>query len=360
LKKLIVTTLKIGVSLAIVAWLVWDAAGTTNQSGENVFQLLVHQSKNWALLAAAWAFCASAVTLTLIRWWYLVRALDLPFRLTEGLRIGFLGYLFNLAPMGIVGGDLLKAVMLAREYDARQRVRAVAAVVVDRLIGLYMLFVVATAAILLTGLHRLRVAEIQLLCNATFLLTALGAAAIALLMIPGFTDGRGTRALGRLPKIGQPIEHLIEAVRMYRKQPHVLATSALMSVGVHSLFATGVYLIARGLFGEALSLRTHFVVSPLSASTGVLPLPMGPFELVLEFLYGTIATHAPEAGVSVAAGTGLVVALGYRLICVLIAAIGICYYLSGRREITAAVREAQQQEEAPESRNPSQGSVPVP
>ncbi|HUT10138.1 MAG TPA: lysylphosphatidylglycerol synthase transmembrane domain-containing protein [Thermoguttaceae bacterium] len=344
MKKLIVTTLKIGISLAIVAWLAWDAAGTTNESGENVFQQLVHQPKNWGLLAAAWVFCASAVTLTLIRWWYLVRALDLPFRLTEGLRIGFLGYLFNLAPMGIVGGDVLKAVMLAREYDARQRVRAVAAVVIDRLIGLYTLFVVATAAILLTGLHRLRIAEIQVICNATFLLTALGAAAIAVLMIPGFTDGRGTRALGRLPKIGQPIEHLIEAVRMYRRQPLVLTVSVLMSVGVHSLFATGVYLIARGLFGEVLSLRTHFVVSPLSASTGVLPLPVGPFELVLESLYGTIAAYAPEPGVIVAAGTGLVVALGYRLICVLIAAIGVCYYLSGRREIAEAMQQVEEEQ----------------
>ena len=57
--------------------------------------------------------------LTFIRWYYLVRALDLPFTLREALRLGFLGYLFNLMPMGIVGGDLLKAVMLGPAAPGR-------------------------------------------------------------------------------------------------------------------------------------------------------------------------------------------------------------------------------------------------
>ena len=49
-----------------------------------------------------------------------------------------MGYLFNLAPMGVVGGDLLKAWLLAREQHGH-RAESVASIVVDRLIGLYML-----------------------------------------------------------------------------------------------------------------------------------------------------------------------------------------------------------------------------
>ena len=64
----------------------------------------------------------------------------------DAMRIGFIGYLFNLAPMGIVGGDLLKAWMLAREKPGN-RAKALASVVVDRIIGLYVLFLVAAAGV---------------------------------------------------------------------------------------------------------------------------------------------------------------------------------------------------------------------
>ena len=63
--------------------------------------------------------------------------------------------MFNLAPLGVVGGDLVKAVMLGREQRNKQA-SVVASVIVDRVIGLYVLFVVATAAILATGFWRVR------------------------------------------------------------------------------------------------------------------------------------------------------------------------------------------------------------
>src|SRR4030042_6795080 len=130
LKKSIVVLLKIGLPVSIIAYLVCDAAGTKNQAGENVFQQLVNQPRRWGLLAAAWLFCASAVMLTLVRWWYLVRALEVPLKFAGALRIGFLGSLFNLSPLGIVGGDLLKAWMLSWEHPGA-RAKAVASVVVD-------------------------------------------------------------------------------------------------------------------------------------------------------------------------------------------------------------------------------------
>lgn len=351
MKKFVVTLLKIGLSAAIIAYLVWDASQTTNEAGENVFQQLLNQPKHWGLLAAAWVFCAAAVLLTLIRWWYLVRALEVPVRFGVALRIGFLGYLFNLAPLGIVGGDLLKAWMLAWEHR-EYRARAVASVVVDRVIGLYVLFVVASAAIFLTGFWRLEDPEghIRDICTVTFVITAVGAVGIAVMLTPGVTEGRGTRALARLPRVGHATESLLEAVRMYRRKPGVLAVASVMSVGVHMLFATGVYLIARGLFGEVLSLGKHYVVSPLSASVGVLPLVAGPFEFVLNLLY----TLVPEPGVEIATGEGFVVALGYRVISVLIAMVGYCYYLGSRREVAQAIRKAEQEQQAEQpSQSPS-------
>lgn len=337
LKKLLITLVKFGISLAIIAWLVYDAAGTTDESGRNVFYRLVHQAKDWEFLVAATLLCGGAVMLTLVRWWYLVRALELPLRFSQALRIGFLGYLFNLAPMGIVGGDLLKAWMLGRECPG-QRTKAFATVIVDRLIGLYVLFVVATAAILLTGFWRLPEPKIRWISVATFGVTALGALAVGVLLTPALTEGRAARALSRLPRLGAIVENAADAVRTYRGKRGVLAGSALMSVFVHGLFATGLFFIALGLPGDDLSLPTHWVVGPLAAATGVIPLPLGPFEFVLEYLY----THVP-AQVVIVAGQGLVVALAYRLITVLIAAVGVCYYLTSRQELAEVIHEVEQE-----------------
>lgn len=353
MKKFLVTLLKIGISAAIIAYLVWHATRSEDPDERNVFQQLLDQPKQWGVLALACLFCASAVMLTLVRWWYLVRALEIPLRFGSAMRIGLLGYLFNLAPLGIVGGDLLKAWMLAWQHR-EHRAKAVASVVVDRVVGLYLLFVVASAAILLTGFWTIEggAGLIREICVITFLVTIGGGAAIAALLFPGVTDGRGTRALARLPRVGHTIDRLIEAIRMYRRRPAVMVISSLMSVGVHCLFAVGVYFIARGLFGRVLSLGTHFVINPLSAATGALPLPFGPFEALLEFFYN----HVSEPGIVTQKGQGLVVALAYRLICILIALVGACYYVGSRGEVAQVLREAEQ-EQPPEGSDHASSAI---
>jgi uncharacterized membrane protein YbhN (UPF0104 family) len=341
LRKLTVTLVKIAISLGILALLVDQA------QKNNVFEDLVRQPKRWGLLAAACGVCFVAVLITLVRWYWLVRALDLPLRLREALRLGFLGYLFNLAPMGIVGGDLLKAVMLARRQPGH-RAEAVATVFMDRLIGLYVLFLVASTAILLTGLWQSGTPDVRFACQAALALTAAGTVFVVILLMPDATRGKALEWYGRFPYVGRALKRLIESVRMYRFRLGTLAVSAVASVAVHGLFTLGVYLIARGLFDgssrtdfqsvRVQPLATQFVAYPLSSATGVLPLPMGPFEAVLDLLYADIPLADALPGQDhIPRGQGLVVALGYRIVSVLIAAVGVCYYLGSRQEVAEVI-----------------------
>jgi len=331
LKKLLVALLKVSISAAILVWLGLEAHRNA------VFSDLVWQPKNWGLLASATGVCFLAVLITFVRWYWLVRALDLPFRLRDAIRVGFLGYLFNLAPLGIVGGDLLKAIVLARRHPER-RPEAVATVVVDRVIGLYVLFLVAAAAVLLTGLWQSPIEKVRLVCRLTWILAAVGTVAVVLPLFPGVTGGTVSGLLGRIPYAGGVLQRLLDAVRMYRRRFGVLVLSALMTVPVHCLFALGVYLIAAGLYDPVLPLEVHLLVVPLSAATAVLPINVGPLELVLDQLY--VAIPLPEGG-SMVGGQGLVVALGYRLITVLIAGVGMIYYFGSRREVAEAMHSAE-------------------
>lgn len=331
-----ITALKIAVSAAILGWVVYDV----DKKNPGALLDLLHP-KNWSFLVAALFSCGTAILITLIRWHWLVRALEIPCTLSESVRIGFVGYLFNMAPMGIVGGDLLKGWMLA-QHRVGLRTKAFASVVVDRIIGLYMLFVVATVAILATGFLRVPEPEIRWACRLMIWITGASTLGLALVFWPWLTDGPLAQWAESLPRVGPMLAKVIESMRMYRRRWDVLVVSCLLSAAVHSFFSLGLYLIGRGLFLNHHTLASLLVMSPVSATTGVIPLPMGPMEMVLEYFY----LHSPApAGEAMVAGQGLSVALAYRVITLIVAMVGVGYYLASRREVASVMEEAEREED---------------
>ena len=113
LKKIAILLVKVAISLALLRVLF-------EMAGDESFTALRDQPKDWGLLALAWPFVLVAVLLTFLRWMLLVQALGMSFRLADALRLGFLGYLFNFVSLGSVGGDLFKAVFIAREQHGRR------------------------------------------------------------------------------------------------------------------------------------------------------------------------------------------------------------------------------------------------
>jgi glycosyltransferase 2 family protein len=349
MKKLLITLLKILLSLSIVAYLVWKTM--QNKANANAFQNLWNGPKDWSWFGTAFLCYSSAVLITFVRWWFLARAVDIPVRLRDSIRISFWGYLFNLAPLGIVGGDIGKTVMLGIEHPTF-RARGLASVLADRVIGLYILFVVVTVAILLTGFWRIEQPMIPLLkisfSNVVFLLTGISTVGLAAVMGPDMTQGRLINAVGRIPRVGPSLKSVVEAIRLYNTKPVTLFVSCLMSVGVHCLIALACYMIARGLPGKYLDLSDNLVIVPMSNVTGVIPLPMGPFEYVLDVLYKAVADHNH---IVIAAGQGFVVALAYRAVTVMVLLLGIPYYFGNRSEIVEVIHEAEEEEHREHEQN---------
>ncbi|MAG93367.1 MAG: hypothetical protein CMJ48_06415 [Planctomycetaceae bacterium] len=313
------------------------------QADPKAFANLIKQPKQWWCLAIGVGLTLAAVLITFVRWYFLVRALRLPFTLRDAFRLGFFGYCGNFVSLGSVGGDLFKALHIAHDQPGR-RAEAVATVFVDRVIGLYALFVVSTIAIVATGLYTTRDANIALICWGAFIATGVGAAGIAALLIPGLTSIRLSQRLTAIPKIGPIIGpiigKLIDAVRIYRSRLDVIALAGVMSLVVHSTLAVAFYFIARGLPGAAPELAAHFVIVPLGMLTGALPLPgagLGALETAVDYLY----VHLPLVAVNVPRGFGLVVCLVYRLITIGIAAIGAWFYIGVKREVIHEIEDAE-------------------
>ena len=337
MKRYLIGFLKIAIPLGIILWLL------SNVEPEQL-KALRDRPKNWTLLAAAFGLSFVALCITFLRWYLLVRTINLPFRLRDAFRLGFLGYLLNFVSVGAVGGDLFKAFFVAHEQPGR-RAEAVATVVVDRMIGLYALLLVTSAAIFFGNIPNPTPA-LSTICTMTYCATALGGICILMVMIPGFTRGSLSEWLSRLPRIGGLIEQLLTSVRIYRNKRLVMSAILGMSMGVHSLFAIALYLIAIALFDRSPSLPDHLIIVPLSMVAGALPFTpagLGTFEYAMGELYSFFP--AQGLGVAVAGpgdAIGLLVAMAFRLVTIAIAAIGVGFYWACRREVQQVMHEAEE------------------
>lgn len=345
MKKIVILSVKIAGSLAIFGLLFWLALrGKENR--ETFFDMLallkqrLTQPGPWGLLAGGLGLVLTIVVLTMIRWCLLVRAVGIPLSMRDALRIGFLGYLFNLAPLGIVGGDLVKALMLSREHPGN-RAKALASVIVDRILGLYVLFLVASASVLLCSFWNLPDFYVRLARNAVLAVTAVSTAGIVVLMIPGVLESRWVTSLTRSRKVGPAIDSLLVALRIYRANKLALLLGCLLTVPVHVLNTGSVLTISWGLGFTDIPWMSYFSIYSVSGILSTIPLPAGPMEGAMQFVYVTAATGWVE--ITKAAHQGLILALAYRLATLLVAPIGMAYYfLGGRREVAEVMHDEEE------------------
>jgi uncharacterized membrane protein YbhN (UPF0104 family) len=367
LRKILITLAKVVGSLAIIGGLFYLALNTEDK--RETFHKLIIGPKSWDLLAAGFLILLTAILITLIRWWYLVRALDIDFSLRDALRIGFLGYLFNLAPMGIVGGDLLKAWMLAREKPG-SRAKGLASVIVDRIIGLYVLFLVASAGVFITGFWDYPKqldpnGVVHWVCTGVLIITGVGTVGVAFMLMPGLAGGPLTEKVAGIPKIGPTLSSLLGAIKIYRTKRVVLFWASVATVPVHTLLTVSIFLLAWGLNFRTVPARDYLAVYPMSSILSTIPFPAGPQELGIVFLYKRASIRAaegelnalnakpdepvavPQALQDTAQQQGLILAMVYRLSTLLIAPIGAAYYFLGARKEVRDVMEHHDDAEPP-------------
>ena len=262
-KRHVGTILKIALPLAIILWLV-------HSLDQEQLRRLGQNPIRWPLLVSGYVLAMLCVCATFVRWYLLVRALDLPFRLADAFRLGFVGYLLNFVAFGSVGGDLFKAVFLAREQPGR-RTEAVATVFLDRVVGFYSMVVVASVAILF-GSNSAWDAEVKAICNLTLAAWVVGTVGIFLVLFPGWHRSSLIKKAYRIPKIGVIVHQLVKALEVYQGKRGMLAVVALLSLAVHVGNAISLYFLAAAIFPDYPTLSDHFIIVPLSMSAGALPL----------------------------------------------------------------------------------------
>ncbi|HWG41736.1 MAG TPA: lysylphosphatidylglycerol synthase transmembrane domain-containing protein [Gemmataceae bacterium] len=283
------TVINVGKYLLAIGLLVWviqrNWAPTDSKGLGYVWQTHIVEGKpihTGFLLVAVATFLASAL-LTFFRWYLLVRAVDLPFRLVDALRLGLVGLFFNAFLPGSVGGDIIKAAVLAREQS--RRTVAVATVIMDRAIALWALvwFVALMGSFFwLTGQLEDSVAERSkgVVLGAITLVAISVAVWLLLGRLPSWRAERFAGRLEHLPRIGGSAAEFWRAVWMYRcRQGSVALVLGLSWIG-HVGFVFAFWCSANVLWSPELGpippLAEHFLLVPMGLVVQALvPTPGG-------------------------------------------------------------------------------------
>lgn len=306
----------------VLGCLIWQA---TRMDTSALQRALQGDVRGWCL-AAGLALYIIAVLLTFVRWWLLARAIRVPLLLGQALRWGFVGYFMQFFSLGSVGGDVFKAVLIARGQPAH-RLAGVASIAVDRMVGMLALLVFACGALTCSGKQgQLPPAFLPL--TAAFAVAAIVGLAIFFLTL--YTPWRLTdlnrRWLGNR-RLWQFALRLDEGLGVYRTHRLTVLLAVVMGLVSHFLQATTLYFAARTIATQAPNLIQQLCIWPIAGMAGALPLTpagLGTFDAAYTYLYNWFASPDPSIRI------GLLVTMLFRIICLVTAGVGMTFYLTSR------------------------------
>lgn len=239
------------------------------------------------------------------RWWLLLRAMGIRLSFWTAHRLTFIGFFFNNVIPGATGGDVVKAVYVARGTD--KRAAAAMTVLLDRLLGLLALALIALVVLLIER-DRPQFAAIS-----TFVMLFLGAGAVFAFV---FFSGRVRSILRveswlyRLPG-GRLIKKADEALYAWRSHVGTMVWAVVLSFGNQLGIQVMMWTIAAGLHvttrdGGAVSPLDYMVVLPVAFIVSAIPaMPGGWGTRELAFavcLHFVGVDRGPAVALSVMAG----------------------------------------------------------
>lgn len=290
-------------------------------SNREQIQEVLSRPVNLPLFALALALYLLALALTFFRWFTLVRALDLPFRLRDALRLGAIGHIFNLVIPGAVGGDLIKGAFLCREQA--RRTQALSSMVIDRAVGLLGLF-------LLAGISGFTVwggasADVRRLIVVVWAAVIAGFLGLAVLFTPALYRPM-FGLIARRGKLAELFNELVAMASSYRSRLGTILGALVLALATHSLFVLVFYTASRAIFpGSIPSLGQHFLMVPLTLFTTAIPLPFGALGLS-EQISGQLFQLAGHPG-------GAVAMMAFRVVIYTSALFCLPVYLANLRQV---------------------------
>jgi glycosyltransferase 2 family protein len=229
------------------------------------------------LIPAVAVWVLGPVVLGTWRWWLLLRGAELECSFWAALKLQLVGFFFNTAMPGAVGGDIVKAIYIVKDQPKPSgKTSALLTVLLDRIIGLIGLFSTGAVAVLLN--------YSMLMANpmTANLVKALGLVFIGALVFLGFIFvpyAEGKDPFERLLKKPLPafktILGIYQALRKYRTRPGLLFGTIGISMGIQVMFLWFMGHLGTQLYGDQFNAALLPTVFPFGILVTALPIAPG-------------------------------------------------------------------------------------
>jgi uncharacterized protein (TIRG00374 family) len=281
-RKALWNLFKYCLAFGLLSWVIWQYWLPGSDRGiEHIWNKHVVRGEpiKAGYLGLALLLISTSILITIVRWYFLVRAQGLPFHIKDAFRLGLLGFFFNTFLPGSVGGDIVKAAGIAR--GQKRRTVAVATVIMDRVIAVWgMLWMVALLGALFWSLGLLDGAAStagKKIVQVTGIIIAVSVVVWGLLgFLPQRRADHFAARLHSLPKVGHSVAELWRTVWMYRCRPSSVYLALVLTwvgqVGFILGFYFGVLTLWDPHTGTVPTAAEHFLLVPIGLLIEAVPL----------------------------------------------------------------------------------------
>jgi uncharacterized protein (TIRG00374 family) len=263
-RNILVFVAKALVAAVLIGWLV--RSGNLDIAALGIF------IERPALLAMNMALFFLGASIGSLRFGVLLRIADVQVPFLTLFRLQMTAFFFNTVIPGNIGGDVLKALYVARDAPASKRTSILLLVFVERLIGVSSLVIVAT----LVSLLRPAVWSDPLLRPMAVTVAALGGATLfggaLALVIVNKVGARLDRFTTGPSKISKLLNQLVASMRLLSEGPRQLLITLGLSMTFHAAGIGFFTILTKALLERDVPYSAVATVFPLGMLSLMLPI----------------------------------------------------------------------------------------
>lgn len=268
LKKAAAALVRLAIGLAIILYLFQKIDTST------LATIVSESLRLWRWLIGAVLLFLACLCIGAVRWKIILDAQDLRMSWGRTFCVYFIGHFFNSFMFGATGGDVARAYYAMKETH-HKKPEAVATVIIDRVIGMIVLFLIAGAMLIVKAGFYLVHPKTHI--PVLVMLAMIAAAAMGLLFVFNFNRLKGWaifRWITSHPWAGPKIERLVMSFDLYRRRTSVLVSTAILSAGNHIFIVLMCYCLGKSLQVH-LGIIDYLAVIPLIMSVSAIPITPG-------------------------------------------------------------------------------------
>jgi len=282
----------------------------------------------------------TVVLLSFLRWKIILWALNMPLSYFVALKLGMVGQFFSTVIPGAVGGDLVKAVYIAKRFP-RQKTKAVSTIFVDRIVGLAGLLFLGSVGYVLGYSHLSSLQTQGLIFVKSFgMMLVIGAASVLLGLIffpqiAKFLPKNPPRFI-RYSFVQNFWTQFYNMLQEFKERVPYLYFVVIFSSAMHCLMVTGYWIIAVSIHGPApwgdLDILGFILATVLGSCA--LAIPITPLGLgVGQIAYGAIflAVGAPSTDFGMSLITNM------QIVQIILGLCGVFFFLSYKHQMSDAI-----------------------